>query len=157
MKAVVMLVIGILIGAIAVWFYGTREGKSTIQSTGDQIENATKSARESVQEKLRVLDLRPEQVKEDLARTGQVVRRKARQAGQAIADATADARITTAIKGKLLSSRDLSAFTISVNTTAGIVTLSGTVNSADDISKAMMLAMDTDGVTEVVSTLQVKR
>ena len=151
-----MLVIGILIGAVAVWFYGTRQSKSTVKATGEQIESATKSARDAVQEKLRVLDLRPEQVKEDLARTGQVVRRKARQAGQAIADATADARLTATIKGKLLTSRDLSSLGISVNTTAGVVTLSGTVNSTDEISKAMMLAMDTDGVSEVISTLQVK-
>jgi osmotically-inducible protein OsmY len=34
--------------------------------------------------------------------------------------------------------------------------LSGTVPTAEDISKAMLLAMETDGVTEVVSTLQVK-
>ena len=151
-----MLVIGILIGAVAVWFYGTRQGKSTVQSTGEQIESATKSAKDAVQEKLRVLDLRPEQVKEDLARTGQVVRRKARQAGQAIADATADARVTAAIKGKLLGTRDLSSLGISVNTTAGVVTLSGTVNSTEEIIKAMMIAMDTEGVSEVISTLQVK-
>jgi len=157
MRAFAILIIGILLGAGAVWFYGTRQGKSTIQATGEQIESATRSAKDAVQEKLRVLDLRPEQVKEDLARTGQVVRRKARQAGQAIADATADARLTAAIKSKLLASRDLSALSISVNTTGGVVTLSGTVNSPDDISKAMMIAMDTDGVSEVVSTLQVKR
>jgi osmotically-inducible protein OsmY len=156
MRAFAMLVIGILIGAVAVWFYGTRQGKSTVQSTGEQIESATKSAKDAVQEKLRVLDLRPEQVKEDFARTGQVVRRKARQAGQAIADATADARVTAAIKGKLLGTRDLSSLGISVNTTAGVVTLSGTVNSTEEISKAMMIAMDTEGVSEVISTLQVK-
>jgi osmotically-inducible protein OsmY len=157
MKFVYVLLVGVLIGAAGVWFYGTREGKSAIQSTGEQIESATKSARDTVQEKLRVLDLKPEQVKEDLARSGQVVRRKAKEAGQAIADATADARTTAAIKGKLLANRELSALSISVNTTAGVVTLSGTVNSFEDISKAVMLAMDTDGVTEVVSTLQVKR
>src|SRR5206468_11003171 len=116
----------------------------------------TKSARDTVQEKLRVLDLRPEQVKEDLARTGQVVRRKAREAGQAIADATADARITTAIKGKLLANRDLSALSISVNTTGGVVTLSGPVTSPEEVSKAILLAMETDGVHEVISTLQIK-
>jgi hyperosmotically inducible protein len=103
-----------------------------------------------------VLDLKPQDVKDELARTGQVVRRKAKEAGQAIADATADARITAAIKGKLVASRDLSALNISVNTTSGVVTLSGTAPSAEAISKAMLLAMETDGVKEVVSTLQVK-
>jgi osmotically-inducible protein OsmY len=46
---------------------------------------------------------------------------------------------------------------ISVNCTAGRVTLSGTVSSAEDIGRAMVLAMEVDGVREVVSTLQVKR
>ena len=156
MKAFLFLLVGIIIGVGAYWFYTTKEGKSAVHSTGEQIENATKSARDSIQEKIRVLDLRPEQIKEDLSRTGQVVRRKSREAGQAIADATADARITGAIKAKLVGSSDLSAFSISVNTTGGIVTLSGTVPTAEHISKAMLLAMDTDGVTEVISTLQVK-
>jgi len=156
MKAFLTLLLGIGLGAAAVWFYGTRQGKSAIRATGEQIESTTKSARDTVQEKLRVLDLRPDQVKEDLARTGQVVRRKAREAGKAIADATADARITAAIKGKLVANRDLSALSISVNTTGGVVTLSGPVSTPEDISKAMLLAMETDGVTEVVSTLQVK-
>ncbi len=156
MKVLLALVLGIVLGASAIWFYHTRQGKSAVQATGDQLENAAKAARDAIQEKFRVLDLRPEQVKDDLARTGQVVRRKAREAGQAIADSTADARTTTAIKAKLIANRDLSALSISVNTTGGIVTLSGTVPTMDDISKAMLLAYETDGVREVVSTLQVK-
>jgi hyperosmotically inducible protein len=84
-----------------------------------------------------------------------VVRRKAQEAGAAIADATADARVTAAIKAKMVANRDLSALRISVNTTAGVVTLAGTVNSPEDIGKAMLVAMETDGVTQVVSTLQV--
>jgi hyperosmotically inducible periplasmic protein len=99
--------------------------------------------------------LRPEDIKDDLARTGKVIRRKAQEAGQAIADATADARTTAAIKAKFIANRDLSALSISVNSTAGVVTLSGTVNSPEDIGKAILLALETDGVTQVVSTLQV--
>jgi hyperosmotically inducible periplasmic protein len=127
-----------------------------MQEATNQVEHAAKSAGDAIQEKLKVLDLRPQDVKDELARSGQVVRRTAKEAGQAIADATADARITAAIKGKLIASRDLSALSISVNTTAGIVTLSGTVPSTEAISKAMLLAMETDGVKEVISTLQVK-
>jgi len=156
MKAILLILVGIVLGGAAVWIYTTREGKSALHTTGEQIENTAKSARDTVQEKLRVLDLKPDQVKDDLARTGKVIRRTAREAGQAIADATADARITAAIKTKLLANRDLSAMSISVNTTGGIVTLSGTVLTTEDISKAMLLAMETEGVTEVVATLQVK-
>jgi osmotically-inducible protein OsmY len=156
MRIVLALVVGLLVGAAAVYYYGSNRGRSAVRSTGNQIEEATKSARDNIQDKLKEWNLEPENIREDLARSGQVVRRKAQAAGQALADATADARTTAAIKGKLIASRDLSALSISVNTTDGVVTLSGAVASPDDISKAMVLALDTDGVKEVVSTLQVR-
>ena len=156
MRIVLALILGLALGAAVVWYYGSGRTNARVQQATNEVANAVKSAGDAVQEKLRVLDLRPQDVKDELARTGQVVRRKTKEAGQAIADATADARITGAIKGKLVASRDLSAMSISVNTTAGVVTLSGTVPTTDDISKAMLLAMETDGVKEVVSTLQVK-
>lgn len=156
MKIFLALVVGILIGAAAIWYYNTTQGKANITAAGEQIGSAAKSATETVQKKLHALNLRPEDIKEDLAKTGQVIRRTAKSAGQAIADGTADARVTATIKAKLVASKDLSALSISVNTTAGVVTLSGTVPTTEAISKAMLLAMETDGVREVISTLQVK-
>ena len=157
MKIFFALLIGIAVGASAVWFYSTKQGQSAVHTTGDQIESSAKAARDLIQEKLKMLDLRSEDIKDDLARTGQVVRRKAREVSQAIADSTADARTTGAIKGKLLDNRDLSAMSISVNTTSGVVTLSGSVSSPEDIGKAVLLAMETDGVREVISSMQVKK
>jgi len=156
MKTLLVLALGIALGGAAVWFYSTYRNDPRFRSAEQKVESTVKSARDGAQEELRVLHLRPDDIKDELARTGRVVRREAREAGQAIADATADARTTAAIKAKLLASRDLSALNISVNTTAGIVTLSGSVSSAEHISKAILLAMETDGVREVVSTLQVK-
>jgi osmotically-inducible protein OsmY len=150
------LIIGVALGAAVFWYYSSNQHKDSVRETGEKIENATKSARDTIQEKLKSLNLRTDDIKDELAKTGQVVRRKAKEAGQVIADATADARVTGAIKAKLVADPDLSALSISVNTTAGVVTLSGTVASEDEISKAMLLAMETDGVTQVVSTLQVK-
>src|SRR4029077_8547180 len=95
-------------------------------------------------------------IKDELSRTGKVIREKTRQAGDAIADATANARITAAIKTKLVADSGLSAFKIDVDTTDGVVTLSGTVSSYEEIAKAINLALETDGVHKVVSTLQVK-
>ena len=151
------MIVGLVIGGAAVWIYTTKEGQSASKSAGDQVESAAKATRDAIQEKIKVLDLRPDEIKDDLDRTGKVIRRKARETGQAISDATADARITGAIKGKLIANKDLSAMSISVNTTGGVVTISGSVNSTEDISKAVMLAMETDGVREVISTLQVKK
>jgi hyperosmotically inducible protein len=91
-----------------------------------------------------------------MARTGRVTRQAAQETTPAIPNGTADARTTIAIKGKLVADPDLSASRLSVNTTRGVVTLSGTVSSEANIGKAMLLALQTEGVQEVISTLQVK-
>jgi hyperosmotically inducible periplasmic protein len=157
MKSFLSLIVGLAIGGAAVWFYTNYRNDPRLRTAGQKVETATKSALDAATNELQLLHLRPEDIKDELGRTGQVVRRAAIDAGHAIADATADARTTAAIKTKLLTSRDLSALNISVNTTAGVVTLSGSVATPEHISKAILLAMETDGVREVVSTLQVKQ
>jgi len=156
MRTFLVLVLGIAIGGAVAWFYVTYRHDPRWQSTEKKVENAATSARDAAQDKVRSLHLRPEDIKDELARTGQVIRREASQAGHALADATADARITAALKAKFIASRDLSALNISVNTTAAVVTLSGTVSATEHIGKAILLAMETAGVREVISTLQVK-
>ena len=95
-------------------------------------------------------------IQEELAQTGRVIREKARQAGAAVSDATADARITGAIKTRLLKESNLAALKIDVDTHEGAVTLSGVVASAEHISRTMEIAYETEGVRKVISTLQVK-
>jgi hyperosmotically inducible protein len=156
MRFLLALIVGIVIGAAAVWYYGARNDKSQLESPEKQIQTAAQSARDAVEDKLRSLHLTGSDISNELARTGRVMRREALAAGQAISDATADARVTAVIKAKLLRDSNLSAWNISVNTTGGVVTLSGTVSSVDNIGKAVLLAMETDGVRQVISTLQVK-
>src|ERR1041385_5280297 len=155
MRFFIGLIIGAAIAVAAIWYYNGSH-RSRLQAAGQQIEDNSKAAANSIQDKLRSWNLRTDDIKDELAKTGQVIRRKAQDAGKAISDATADTRITAAIKGKLVADRDLSALSISVNTTAGRVTLSGTVSSPEHIGKAILLAMETEGVHDVVSTLQVK-
>jgi osmotically-inducible protein OsmY len=156
MRVLLALALGMAVGAAAVWVYSNYRNDPRFQSAGQKVGDAAKSARDTAQNEIQSLHLDPEDIKAELARSGQVVRRAAAQAGQAIDDATADTRTTAAIKTKLVASRDLSALNISVNTSAGVVTLSGFVSSPDDIGKAILLAMQTSGVREVISTLQVK-
>jgi hyperosmotically inducible protein len=156
MRFLLVLILGIAIGAAAVWYYREHNHQAPNQSTGEQIENAAKSARDTIQDKLRSLNLRGSDISNELARTGRVIRQQAHEAGQVISDATTDARITAAIKAKLVRDPDLSAWNISVNTTDGVVTLSGSASSAENIGKAVFLAMETEGVRQVISTLQVK-
>jgi osmotically-inducible protein OsmY len=44
-----------------------------------------------------------------------------------------------------------------VSTTDGVVTLSGKVDSAQLVSRAMLLALETGGVRQVISTLQIDK
>jgi osmotically-inducible protein OsmY len=147
-------VIGLAVGAFAVWYYEgeqdqqpARQARGSVSSTADRLKT-------TVQEK--VGDLGTDDIKRELDRAGMVVRQKVTKAGEAISDATADARITATIKGKLLKEPGLSSLSISVDTTDGLVTLSGTAHSHEEVARAVRLALDTDGVHKVVSTLQVK-
>lgn len=154
MKFLLGVMLGIILVVAVIWYYADQRHNGTAQDAKMRIESTAGGMKESVQNNWK--NLRTEDIKDELARTGRVVRQKAQEVGHAMADVTADARITAAIKSKILASPDLSALSISVNTTGGRVTLSGTVSSLDKIREAMQLALDTDGVQEVVSTLQVK-
>lgn len=151
-------IIGIIFGVAllvgAVWYYSDKNAHAG--KAKEQLQGAATQTKDFVQEKLGTSHLTSEDIKDEFARTGKVVRRKAQEAGAAVADATADARITSVIKAKLVRDPDLSAISISVSTTEGRVTLSGTASSPENIRKAIELAMETDGVHEVISTLQVK-
>jgi hyperosmotically inducible protein len=103
------------------------------------------------------MELRKPDVQGELSRYGVVIKEKAREAGNAIADATSDTRATAAIKAKLTTAVGASTLAnISVSTSDGVVTLSGTVDSNDEITKAVNVAYGTEGVRKVYSTLQVK-
>lgn len=156
MKVFLALLVGIAIGIAAVWYFNHNKNNSQFSSAGQEIKSTAESAGNAISDKLKSWHLDRESITNELAKTGHVIREKSSQAGQAIKDATADARVTGEIKAKLIKDPDLSAWHIHVSTTDGVVTLSGTVSSADLIGKAMELALDTDGARQVISTLQVK-
>jgi len=148
MKVFAGFILGILVAIAVVWYLHPQD-RERAAADAQHAENTTK-------DKLDQLGLTPDNIRDELAKTGKVIRRKSEAAGHAIADATADARITTAIKAKLVADPDLSALAISVSTTDGCVTLAGSATSLDNVSRAMTLAYNTDGVTQVISTLVVK-
>src|SRR5437879_9389715 len=96
-------------------------------------------------------------LKKDLSNSTEAMQEKAKKVGAAISDAAANARITAAVKARLSTGLGLSALgDISVDTTDGLVTLSGSVSSREEINKAVKIAAETEGVRQVISTLQVK-
>ena len=66
-----------------------------------------------------------------------------------------DSTITTRVKTMLLNDPQVAATKIDVSTAAGVVTLSGTVKSKADETRAVELARQVTGVRDVKSTLVV--
>lgn len=110
------------------------------------------NVKDAIASKLREWNLTPEDIKNDLARTGQVVRSKAEVVGEKISDV----RVVAVVKAKYVLDADLSVLDIGVDCQNGEVTLSGTVESPQLIGRAIMLALDTHGVHNVVSKLTVQ-
>ncbi len=159
------LVLGIILGAAGYWFIETkaRQHPEAQQRAADAAAQAQTAAGEAAQHlsealkaKLETLDLRSEQIKEELERTGKIVRRKTHDLGAEVADAATDARIVAAIKVKYAADPDLSVWNISVSCDQGRVTLSGTVSAKDNIGKAVALALEVEGVRDVTFTIAVK-
>jgi len=140
------LIVGTFLTAGAGWYFVFARKDPRIAHAWDTI-NA----------ELTAWHLGSDNIREELDRTGKVLRRQATEFGAAMASASSDTAITGKIKAKYAIDRDLSTFSISVNTTDGRVTLAGNVTSHQQIGKAMLVALETDGVREVNSTLQVKK
>ena len=159
------LVLGLILGALAFWYVEkkAREHPEAQEQYREAMTNAEARASETVSNfsdamsaKLNTLDLNPDQIKEDLKRSGEVIRHKARDIGDLAADAASDARAIAEIKAKYVADPHLSVWKISVACNHGHVVLSGTVSSTGDIGRAVALALSVDGVRDVVSTLKVQ-
>ena len=72
-------------------------------------------------------------------------------------NAVSNAALTSAVKTKFLADTDISGLKIDVDSSNGVVTLTGTVRSAAEKDRALKVARETDGVTSVVDRLKVGR
>src|SRR5215510_7457449 len=72
-----------------------------------------------------------------------------------VACSQTDAGITSAVKTKMAADNTVKASEINVDTHNHVVTLNGTVGSAAEKERAVMIARNTRGVTSVVDDLRV--
>jgi hyperosmotically inducible periplasmic protein len=75
--------------------------------------------------------------------------------GAAISHTVDDATLTTRVKTSLLNEPGVAAQNINVQTTGGVVTLSGVVKSPDEEQHAISAARKVEGVRDVKSQLKV--
>ena len=75
--------------------------------------------------------------------------------GTMVACSQTDPGVTTAVKAKLAMDETVKAYKIDVDTKDGVVTLSGTVDTAEAKTRAVEVARTTKGVTSVQDQLAV--
>jgi osmotically-inducible protein OsmY len=75
--------------------------------------------------------------------------------GKTVGETIDDATITARVKTALLNDPDVGGLKIDVDTFKGVVTLSGSVKSQAEATRAVAVARNTSGVTDVKSTLQI--
>jgi osmotically-inducible protein OsmY len=75
--------------------------------------------------------------------------------GKTVGETIDDATITARVKTALLNDPQVGGMRIDVDTTQGVVTMSGTVKTQAEAARAVQLARQAPGVKDVKSTLQV--
>ncbi|HZP60055.1 MAG TPA: BON domain-containing protein [Opitutaceae bacterium] len=160
-NAIIFLLIGGVLGAFCLHVYQQHEAEQRVAAAPAPVSSSPPSAPQDghppggetddeISQKLAEWHLTPDDIKNDLARTGAVVRTRAKAVGEKIDDA----RIVAVIKAKFVLDRDLSARDIRVEAHQGAVTLNGTVATPALVGKAVVLALDTEGVQTVAAQLQ---
>jgi hypothetical protein len=130
--------------------------ENAMSTAADKTKDAAVDTKNAISDKLTEWKLTPSDLKADMEKSGRIVRDKTEAAGSKMGGAVDNARIVTVINAKYVGDSDLSALKINVDADNGVVTLKGTVKSLDFVGKAIALALDTDGVHQVVSLLTVE-
>jgi len=98
------------------------------------------------------LDRSTERAGEKMNQAAADVKQKAERAG----DKVDDAAITAKVKTALIGEPGLKALQINVDTANGVVTLTGAVDTSQNLDRATQVAQSVDGVKSVDNRLNVK-
>jgi len=123
--------------------------ENAAERVADRTEHATERAADKTRDAAATVAQKTERAGEKIAATSSVA---AAKTGEAVSDTV----ITTKIKAGLVKEPDLSALAIHVETEDGVVMLSGFVDSKNEIERAVKVAKNVEGVTDVKSALKVK-
>ena len=94
-------------------------------------------------------------IERDASEAGESAGRKTAEAAGKAGGVVTDAAMTSAVKAKLLADPKVSGLQIDVDTTNGVVTLTGNVSTQGEADEAVRLTRTTEGVRDVVSKLRV--
>jgi len=104
----------------------------------------------------RVAALEAQIAKQQAARLATRAAARANDAASKVGDTVSDSALTAKIKSKMVLDDDVKARGIDVDTSGTVVTLTGVVRSAEERDRAVRLARETTGVTQVIDKLRVR-
>jgi hyperosmotically inducible protein len=141
------LILLLLVGAAAVGAYNYSNGRDilSVPTTSAIKDSVRETVQDSVQSAAR--QTRAE-IKEHASES---VHSAVNRAEEAVSEAT----LTSKIKAKMALDDLVKASNISVETEGSVVTLTGTVASKDERTRAVRIATETKGVSKVVNHLKV--
>ena len=145
-RAVVVLVVVVAAAAFLLGWWG-----STRVTPVDQPNSAVGTAGERPRSDVPTIDR--DRAREVGAQVGERTAAAAEQAQRAVSDAS----LTGKIKAKMTLDDTVKALKIDVDTSGGVVTLSGSVDNEAQHQRALALARETNGVKQVVDRLQVRQ
>jgi hypothetical protein len=128
---------------------------ASARATGSETPVASATAERTTRQRLSDLDFSVDSIAQELRATGRVVRRKVVEAGHQLEEGTRDARTTAKLKARFALDPELKTREIDIHTDDGRVTLTGRVDSHEELARAIRMAVEEDDVLEVTSTLQV--
>ena len=134
-----VLIVAILVGAAA-FFLGYRWAGNEVNDADTAVERPVGTAGDPID---------ASEARETGAEIGEKVAIGANRAR----DAVAEAALTAKIKSKMALDDTIDAASIDVDTNGTVVTLSGDVPNETARARAVQLARETDGVTQVVDRL----
>jgi osmotically-inducible protein OsmY len=143
LKLVLLVVVLVAVGAFALGWWGGRvrdvdEPRDVVGTTGAD----TNRAKE--------VGARAREVGSDVADKTAAA---ASQAGRALSEGG----LTAKIKAKMALDDTVKALNLDVDTTGTVVTISGAVATEAERAKALQLAKETEGVTQVVDRMRIKQ
>jgi osmotically-inducible protein OsmY len=162
LKLVLVIIVVVAAGAFLLGWWG---GGGTLrtdvpQEVGTAGEKARAAGSEAGEKTAQAADrtaAAAEVAKDRTAAAAEVAREKTGEAAVRARKAFDEGSLTAKIKAKMALDDHVKARNLNVDTVGTVVTVSGTVNSEAERERALQLARDTSGVTQVVDKLQVRR
>ena len=138
-RLALLIIVVLAVGALLLgyrWGSGSAGGDPGVGTTGERPSTAIDTSR----------------AREAAAEVGETLAAGANRAQAAVADAS----LTSKIKAKMTLDDTIEAARIDIDTKGTTVTLSGSVDTESQRLRAVQLARETDGVSQVVDQLQVR-